>query len=60
MNTEKETVTIPKSEYDRLRRDSIKLECLEGGGVDNWDWYGDAMAEYRARLDEEGLAEYKI
>lgn len=57
MSNEHETITIPKSEYDQLRRDSIKLECLEGGGVDNWDWYGDAMEQYHARLAEEGLEE---
>lgn len=60
MSNEQETVTIPKSEYDQLRRDSIALECLEGSGVDNWGWYGDAMKEYRARLADEGLAEYRI
>jgi hypothetical protein len=57
MSNEQETVTIPKSEYDQLRRDSIALECLEGSGVDNWDWYGDAMKECHARLAEEGLEE---
>ena len=25
--------------------DKFKLQALENGGVDNWDWYGDAMEE---------------
>jgi len=37
-----ETVTISKSEYDRLVRDSIFLGCLEQCGVDNWDGYYEA------------------
>jgi hypothetical protein len=40
-----ETVTITKKEYDRLLADSRFLECLEAGGVDNWDWYSEACAQ---------------
>lgn len=57
MISKHETITILKAEYDRLRRDSIAIECLEGCGVDNWDWYGAAMEQYQARLAEEGLEE---
>lgn len=39
-----ETVTIPKKEYDQLLEDSRILEALYAAGVDNWTWYGDAMA----------------
>lgn len=39
-----EMVTIPKSEYDQLVRDSDWLGCLEAAGVDNWDGYSDAIA----------------
>jgi hypothetical protein len=35
-----EMVTITKSEYDRLSRDSELLSCLEATGVDNWEGYG--------------------
>ena len=44
-----ETVTILKSEYDQLIKDSNFLECLRGAGVDNWDGYSFAcemMREY--------------
>lgn len=50
-----ETVTIPKAEYDSLRRDACLLQALEHGGVDNWDWYGDALTEYRKLLEAEGI-----
>lgn len=43
-----ETVTIPKSEYDELVCESEKLQALENWGVNNWEWYDDAMGEYRA------------
>lgn len=33
-------------------KDSLKLECLDNAGVDNWDWYGDAMQDYKAQLAE--------
>lgn len=47
-----ETVTIPKSEYESLLRESRKLRALENAGVDNWEWYGDAMSELYDDEDE--------
>jgi hypothetical protein len=46
-----ETVTIPKSEYESLKKDSEWLICLEAAGVDNWDGY-DCAVEMR-EADEE-------
>lgn len=45
---ESDTVTISKAEYDQLISDQVKLECLESHGVDNWDWYDEAMDDFRA------------
>ena len=39
-----EHITIPKYEYESLCRDSMVLRALEAAGVDNWEWYGDAIA----------------
>ena len=33
-----------------LLRDSIILNALNNGGVDNWDWYGDC---FTSKIDEE-------
>lgn len=43
---EKDTVTISKKEYEDLLRSQAMLDTLEAHGVDNWEWYGDAMQEY--------------
>jgi len=32
-----EEITIKKTEYDRLKKDSAWLACLEAAGVDNWE-----------------------
>jgi len=48
--TSEETVTIPKTEYDDLRKAALKLDCLETWGVDNWECYDDAVADYRYAL----------
>lgn len=47
-----ETVTIAKSEYERLLRDSEFLGCLEACGVDNWEGYS-----YAHELMEENEGE---
>ena len=43
-------ISIDKDTYFSLVRDSLKLNCLENAGVDNWEWYGDAMDEYEEHL----------
>jgi len=36
-------ITITKKEYLRLQIESERLNRLEFGGVDNWDWYDASM-----------------
>ena len=43
MPTDKTYISIDLQEYKRLVEDSIVLSALEGSGVDNWDWYDDAI-----------------
>ena len=45
-----EAIIIPKNEFADLLRDSDKLQRLEHGGVDNREWYGEALN------DEEDLS----
>lgn len=35
--------SIPIKELDRLRGAAAKLEALEKGGVDNWEWYDESL-----------------
>lgn len=44
-----EMITISKELYDQLTRASEELNALHNAGVDNWEWYGDAISS----LDEE-------
>jgi len=48
-----ETITIPLSEYKRLQRSELKLECLEGAGVDNWQGWDEAMSMLREAIAAE-------
>ena len=45
---------ISKSEYEKLVKDQSKLQALESGGVDNWEFYEDALKEWN---DENELEE---
>lgn len=53
-NTE-ETVTLTKKEYWELRRSAFKLDCLEAGGVDNWDWYDESLKDYYAAVEKDEI-----
>jgi hypothetical protein len=50
-----ETITITKAEYNRLIRADLFLECLNAGGVDNWEWYECAQDDYNATLKAKGM-----
>ena len=38
-----------------MYKDQLKLRALEAGGVDNWDWWDEAMETYHEWLKEEGF-----
>lgn len=37
---------VPKDELKDLLYDSLRLQALDCGGVDNWDWYGDSIRDF--------------
>lgn len=37
---------ISEDELRELLYDSLKLEALENGGVDNWEWYGASINDF--------------
>ena len=40
------TVKIEQRKLLDLLEAYFKLAALEGGGVDNWEWYGDSLCQY--------------
>ena len=57
MSETKPYITILQSRYDELLDCELKLLTLEQSGVDNWDWYGDAMEQYEQWKEEAKGAE---
>lgn len=45
-------VTISKKEYELLKRKEFKLECLDNGGVDNWEWYEESLKPYCQKYED--------
>ena len=37
---------VPKDELKDLLCDSLRLQALDCGGVDNWDWYGASIGDF--------------
>lgn len=48
-------VKISKREYNDLLKAQRKLQALEDGGVDNWEWYSEALSELRKEEEFEDL-----
>ena len=42
---------------EQLRR-LAKLDALESGGVDNWEFYGEALTEYSDTIEKEEAMEF--
>lgn len=54
---EGEVVTMSLKEYEELLRSQAYERALRYNGVDNWEWYGEAMQSYREELEILGLDE---
>lgn len=50
-NSQKETVTIPLTDYLSLLNDALLLGLLQNYGVDNWEGYGDTYREFVVQSD---------
>lgn len=44
---------INSEEYEEMYDDSLFLNCLRNNGVDNWEWYSEAVEEYQQIKGEE-------
>ena len=56
--TEKQ-ITISKKLYDSLIEDSNVLHKLYAAGVDNWEWYGEALGNNEEDDDWDEDDEYE-
>ena len=50
-----DTIIITKTEYLKLNMDSEVLSRLEGGGVDDWEWYSESINA----IEHQDLDEYE-
>lgn len=44
---------VKTDDYEELLDDSLFLNCLRNSGVDNWDWYDEAISDYQKIKGEE-------
>ena len=38
-------IELTEERYKELLDSEKKLQCLEAGGVDNWEWYSESLEE---------------
>lgn len=50
-------VNISEAELKKLERAQAKLDALESGGVDNWEWYDESLKDFRKNEEKEGRLE---
>lgn len=47
-----EGVLLTEEQHEYLCERDEKLSALEMGGVDNWEWYGESLANYFEKEEE--------
>lgn len=45
---------ISQKEFDELVKSTMMLDALNEVGVDNWEWYGDAVDLYESWVTKSG------
>lgn len=58
MNSDKTEISL--AELQKLKRAQSKLEALEAGGVDNWEWYGESLKDWFKENEIDELVEDMI
>jgi len=43
---------ITKERLRCLEDIEMKMEALEAGGIDNWEWYGESLEEYNKTIEQ--------
>lgn len=51
---------ISRAEYEKMQRQIAKLNALESGGVDNWDFYDESLKEWRKDGEIEEAIDFAI
>ena len=46
-------MSLTPARIKELERAEAKLQALENGGVDNWEWYSDSLEEYNKTIQIE-------
>jgi len=46
-------IQITKEQLKAYEKAQAKLDALESGGVDNWEFYDEAMTEYKDTVEKE-------
>lgn len=47
---QEEYIAISAEDYKALLTDSMRLRALECGGVDDWNWYGESISDFKEEL----------
>ena len=50
-------IQIEEKDYKKLLRAATKLDALEAGGVDNWEWYSASLEGWYKETGREDLYE---
>jgi len=45
---------------ENIQRRLAKLDALEAGGVDNWEWYGESLKEWNAENEKAEITDELI
>ena len=52
-------ITVPREELEEMHKSCMLMDALNGGGVDNWEWYSESISNYLKFINEDNGTNYE-
>ena len=52
-------IIVPREELEEMNKSCMLMDALDGGGVDNWEWYSEAIDDYLKFINEDNGTNYE-
>lgn len=52
-------IVISREELKEMHKSCMLMDALDGGGVDNWNWYGESISNYLEFINEDNETNFE-
>lgn len=52
-------IIVPREELEEMHKSCMLMDALDGGGVDNWEWYSESISDFLKFINEDNGTNYE-